>query len=231
LKLNSLRESVYEANMELFRRGLVLYTFGNASGIDRNEGIFAIKPSGVSYAELSPKNMVLVDLDGSIVEGELRPSSDTKTHLHLYQKWSDIGGVAHTHSTYATVWAQARRSIPCLGTTHADYVNGDIPCSNVISELNTKDDYEFNTGSQIISSLGNRTPTEVPMVLVAGHGPFSWGADASKAAAHSVILEEIARMALMTHSLANGNIFPLENHLLEKHYTRKHGPQAYYGQV
>jgi L-ribulose-5-phosphate 4-epimerase len=230
MKLQSLREEVYEANMELTRRGLVLYTFGNVSGIDRNEGIIVIKPSGIPYSELNPNNMVLVDLDQCVVEGDFKPSSDTRTHLRMYKEWSTIGGIAHCHSRYATVWAQARRSIPCLGTTHADYANGDIPCSAAMTEAQVMRDYEDETGVQIIRALGGRSPQEIQMVLAAGHGPFAWGIDADKAVHHAVVLEELAHMATLTEMVSGGAGIKLEPFVLHKHYARKHGPGAYYGQ-
>ncbi len=227
--LKELREEAYEANMELDRRGLVLYTFGNASGFDRDKGLIAIKPSGVAYEDLSPANMVIVDLDNKVVDGDSRPSSDTKTHTFLYKEYPQLGGIVHTHSTYATAWAQARKAIPCTGTTHADYVNGDIPVTEPPSPEQVESDYELETGAQIVKTLDDKDPKEFPMILVGGHAPFTWGKDASQAVYHAVILEELARMAQLTQSIA-GTPQPLEPYILNKHYQRKHGPKAYYGQ-
>lgn len=224
-----LKREAYEANLELPKRGLVLYTFGNASAIDRARGIIAIKPSGVEYDDLSWKDMVVLDLRGDVVEGMHRPSSDTKTHLVLYRAFATIGGVVHTHSTYATAWAQAMRPIPCFGTTHADHLPGDVPCTAMISDAQIKKDYEEETGNQIVHAFRKKDPAETPMVLVAGHGPFTWGDTAMKAAYNSVILEELAKMASITCALApraNG----LKRTLIEKHFYRKHGTNAYYGQ-
>ena len=228
--LPDLREAVYDANMELNRRGLVLYSFGNASGIDRESGLVVIKPSGVDYAELSPTNMVVVDLDNKVVEGNLRPSSDTRTHTALYRAFGDIGGVVHTHSTHATAWAQSCRELPCLGTTHADYAYGPVPCTAMISDSQVAADYEAETGAQIVAAFQGRDPVAVPMVLVAGHGPFAWGADPGAAAAHAVILEELARMAMLTLTV-NPAVQPIPQAVLDKHYLRKHGRDAYYGQT
>jgi L-ribulose-5-phosphate 4-epimerase len=224
-----LREQVYEANMELTRRGLVLYTFGNASQIDRDSGIVAIKPSGVSYDTLTPEQIVLVDLDNRIVEGTLRPSSDVKTHLHLYRCWPTIGGVVHTHSSAATAWAQACRPLPCYGTTYADYVYGAVPCTALIGDAQIARDYEHETGEQITAVIDAVQCMRTPMVLVAGHGPFSWGSDAAEAVYHAAILEELARMGAMTEAL-NPTITSLKHSILDKHYLRKHGTSAYYGQ-
>jgi L-ribulose-5-phosphate 4-epimerase len=224
-----LRERVYEANMELPRRGLVLYTFGNVSGIDRERGVFAIKPSGVAYEDLSPDKIVVLDLDCRVVEGMLNPSSDTKTHAVLYRAFPRIGGVVHTHSPRATAWAQAMRPIPCLGTTHADHVPGEIPCTVVISDEQIRGDYEVETGNQILERFRDISPGDVEMVLVAGHGPFTWGETPEKAVYNSVVLEELARMAFDTLML-NPEAGPLSQALLRKHYLRKHGKDAYYGQ-
>lgn len=229
MQYRELREQAYEANMELNRRGLVLYTFGNASSYDSDRGIVAIKPSGVSYDELSPNNIVLVDLENKVIEGGARPSSDTKTHTYLYKAFPEIGGIVHTHSTFATAWAQARRSIPCLGTTHADYVNGDIPCTEPPSPEQVDRDYELETGVQIVRELEGKDPVEFPMILVGGHAPFTWGKDAGQAVYHAVILEELARMAQLTISIQSSPQ-TLESHIQKKHYQRKHGPKAYYGQ-
>ena len=224
-----LRESVYEANMELPRRGLVLYTFGNVSGIDRASGIVAIKPSGVEYDELTPEMIVLVDLDGTVVDSTLRPSSDTATHLVLYREFTTIGGVTHTHSTHATAWAQARRGIPCFGTTHADYCYGEIPCTNLMSARRIEGDYEVETGREIVERFDDLSPEQVPMVLVAGHGPFTWGKDPGESVYHSAILEQLAHMAAITIAV-NPSIDPIPRPLLDRHFLRKHGADAYYGQ-
>jgi len=224
-----LRERVYRANRELNARGLVVYTFGNASGIDRKSGMVAIKPSGVDYGNLAPDNMVLMDLDGTVVEGTYNPSSDTKTHLVLYRAFDDIGGVVHTHSRYATAWAQARKDLPAYGTTHADYFYGDVPCTDVISNERIRRDYEEETGNLILDTFRNRDHRSMKAVLVACHGPFVWGKDPEEAVYLSVMLEECARMGYMTSSL-NPEIGPIKRELLEKHYLRKHGKNAYYGQ-
>ncbi len=227
--LKALREEVLDANLELVRRGLVLYTFGNASGIDRNEQLVAIKPSGVSYEELRPVDLVITDLEGRIVEGQLRPSSDLPTHLVLYRRYPQMGGVAHTHSEFATAWAQARRPIPCFGTTHADYFHGPVPVTDCLTPEEIAGDYEKNTGMVICRALGDDAQS-VPAVLVAGHGPFTWGASAAEAARHAVILEAVARTAYYTVALA-GEAAPIARELHDKHYQRKHGSTAYYGQV
>lgn len=228
--LKDLKERVYEANMELPRRGLVLYTFGNVSGIDRARGMVAIKPSGVSYDELTAEMIVVVDLENRPVEGSMRPSSDTKTHTHLYRAYPELGGVVHTHSTHATAWAQAGRDLPCLGTTHADYLAGPVPCTAVLRDEQIQGDYEEETGVQIVERLRGLSPAEVQMVLVAGHGPFTWGATPEKAVFNSVVLEELARMAWITLGI-DPLAQPLKATLIEKHYRRKHGTQAYYGQA
>lgn len=228
-KLAKLREAVYRANVELIKRGLVTYTFGNASGIDRASGIVAIKPSGVSYEKLCPENMVLVDLGGRKVEGDFNPSSDTKTHLKLYQAFDDIGGVVHTHSTCATAWAQAQRPLPCFGTTHADYFYGEVPCTGVISDERISRDYEEETGSLIIDTFRERDYHTMPAVLVACHGPFVWGLNPDEAVYLSVMLEEVARIGFMT-VLMNPELEEIKQALLDKHYLRKHGADAYYGQ-
>lgn len=228
----SLKESVYEANMELERRGLVIYTFGNVSQIDRSKGVVAIKPSGVNYADMSVDDIVVVDLENKVVEGDFRPSSDTKTHTHLYRHFESISGVTHTHSTYATAWAQAQKAIPCFGTTHADYVYGEVPCTAVISDEQIVDDYEEQTGVQITDALCGKNPKEIPMILVAGHAPFTWGKDAAESVYHAAILEELARMAQLTCSIApERSQTPLKQSILDKHYLRKHGANAYYGQT
>jgi L-ribulose-5-phosphate 4-epimerase len=228
--LRNLREEVLEANLELVRRGLVLYTFGNASGISRKDGLVAIKPSGVPYDELAPEHIVITKLDGEIVEGDLRPSSDLATHLEIYKHFPDTGGVAHTHSEFATSWAQARQPIPCLGTTHADYFHGEIPVTNCLTPEEISADYETNTGVVICRLFQQLDPNAVPAVLVAGHGPFCWGPTAAAAAHNAVILESIARMAYYTVTLGK-DAQPITNELRDKHFLRKHGRGAYYGQV
>jgi len=230
MMLDALREEVLEANLELVRRGLVLYTFGNASGIDRAQGLVAIKPSGVPYEKMKSSDITLVDLDGKTVEGTLRPSSDLATHLILYQAFPAIGGVVHTHSRNATVWAQAARPIPCLGTTHADYFYGPIPVTDCLQESEIEEAYETNTGHAIVRRFQGMDPREMPAVLVAGHAPFTWGVSVAEAAHNAVVLEEIAQTAL--HTLAvNPDAAPISQALLDKHFFRKHGAKAYYGQV
>jgi L-ribulose-5-phosphate 4-epimerase len=227
--LKTLREEVLEANLELVRRGLVLYTFGNASGIDRKEGLVAIKPSGVPYEAMKPEDLVVVDLNGKTVEGNLRPSSDLATHLILYKAFEGIGGVAHTHSRFATAWAQAGREIPCFGTTHADYFHGPIPVTRPLTPKQIRDDYEVNTGNAIVRRFAKLNPLHMPGVLVAGHAPFFWGASAAEAAHSAVIVEEIAAMATATVS-ANPKARAISKYLHDKHFLRKHGTKAYYGQ-
>lgn len=227
--LQHLREQVLEANLELVRKNLVLYTFGNASGISREDGLVVIKPSGVPYEQMKPEHLVVTDLAGKIVEGNLRPSSDLPTHLVLYNQFSEIGGVAHTHSEYATSWAQARKPIPCFGTTHADYFHGPVPVTTEMSDEEIAEDYEECTGHAIVRSLQHTNPTETPGVLVANHGPFAWGKDADAAAHNAVILEAIARMAFFTQAI-NPGAQPAKSTLHDKHYLRKHGKNAYYGQ-
>lgn len=227
--LDKLKKEVYEANMELPRRGLITYTWGNVSGIDREQGLFVIKPSGVNYDELKPEDMVVMDLQGNKVEGRYNPSSDTATHLELYLAFPKIGGVVHTHSPLATAWAQAGRSIPCYGTTHADYFYGEIPCTRSLTADEVKEAYEKNTGLVIIETFQGRNPMHVPGVLCKNHGPFTWGKDAAEAVHNSVVLEEIAKMNLMTEQL-NSNMPPAPDYLQDKHFLRKHGPNAYYGQ-
>jgi len=228
--LKTLREEVLEANLELVRRGLVLYTFGNVSGMDRSEGLVAIKPSGVPYEELTAAHMVVSDLAGKIVEGNLRPSSDLPTHLELYRHFSAIGGVAHTHSEFATAWAQAETPIPCFGTTHADYFHGPVPVTERLSTSQITGDYELETGTAICQTFAKLDPSAIPAVLVAGHAPFCWGANANDAAHNAVILEYVARMASHTLSI-NAESRPLARELHDKHFLRKHGRNAYYGQV
>ncbi|MGI2066365.1 L-ribulose-5-phosphate 4-epimerase [Shewanella sp. MF08487] len=224
-----LKREVYEANMELEKRNLVTYTFGNVSQVDRRLGVIGIKPSGVPYEDLKAEDIVIVDLENQIVQGRLRPSSDTKTHTYLYRQWQSIGGITHTHSTYATAWAQAQIAIPCLGTTQADYVYGEIPCTAVMRDDQISRNYEEETGVQILDCFADRNPSESPMVIVAGHAPFTWGDSAAKSVYHAVLLEEIARMAYLTKTLSP-SITPLKQELIDKHYLRKHGKDAYYGQ-
>jgi len=230
--LTTLREEVLEANLELVRRGLVLYTFGNVSGVDRREGLVAIKPSGVPYEELTAENIVISDLSGKIVDGNLRPSSDLPTHLELYKNFPNIGGVAHTHSEFATAWAQAETPIPCYGTTHADSFHGPIPVTERLSAAEITGDYELETGTVIcrLFTTSGVDPMAIPAVLVAGHAPFCWGPTVAGAAHNAVILEYVAKMASHTLSI-NAESRPLARELHDKHFLRKHGRNAYYGQV
>jgi L-ribulose-5-phosphate 4-epimerase len=228
--LRTLRDEVLDANLELVRRGLVLYTFGNASGISRKDGLVVIKPSGLPYQSLTPEHMVITKLDGQIVEGELRPSSDLPTHLEIYKHFPNAGGVAHTHSEFATAWAQARKPIPCFGTTHADYFHGEVPVTPSLTPDEIAQDYEKNTGLVICRLFQRLDPDALPAALVAGHGPFCWGPTAGAAAHHAVILESVARMAYSTLTLA-GDTPPIGRPLHDKHFLRKHGQGAYYGQV
>jgi len=227
--LTDLRESVLDANLELHRQGLVLYTFGNASGIDRAEGLVVIKPSGVSYDRLKAADLVVVDLDGRVVEGALNPSSDLATHLLLYKEFPAIGGVVHTHSEFATSWAQAGMAIPCYGTTHADYFRGEVPVTPPLSDEQIETAYELNTGRVIAGRFRNLDPIAVPGVLVAGHAPFAWGKTAADAAHNAVVLEYIARLAYRSR-VVNPDVSEVSAALLRKHYERKHGPKATYGQ-
>lgn len=227
--LRSLREQVLEANLELVRRGLVLYTFGNASGIDRDEKLIVIKPSGVPYDRMKLEDLVVVNLEGKAVEGMLRPSSDLRTHLILYKAFDKIGGVAHTHSRAATAWAQAGREIPCFGTTHADYFHCSIPVTRSLTAAQIRNNYEANTGHAIVRRFAKLDPLHAPAVLVAGHAPFCWGATPAEAAHIAVIVEEIAAMAFQTLA-ANPKARPISKHLHDKHFLRKHGDSAYYGQ-
>jgi L-ribulose-5-phosphate 4-epimerase len=227
--IKELKERVWQCNRELPTLGLVIRSFGNVSAIDRNEGWVAIKPSGVSYKELKISDIVVVDLKNKVVEGKLRPSSDTKTHTLLYRNFPDIGGVVHTHSTYAVAWAQAMRPIPILGTTHADLLAEDVPCTKVMSDKMVEGDYEEETGNQIVAAFAKRSYRDVPMVLVACHGPFTWGESPEKAIYHSQMLEELAKMASLTLQI-NPSAPRLKKSLVKKHFSRKHGPDSYYGQ-
>ena len=227
----NLKEEAYNANIALNEQGLVIYTFGNVSAVNRSEKVFAIKPSGVPYKELTPQKMVVVDFENNIIEGNLRPSSDTKTHAYLYQHWKDIGGIAHTHALYSVAWAQSLRDIPIFGTTHADHLTQDVPCAPPMDDTLIKGDYEHNTGKQIFDCFNNRklNYNKVEMVLVGNHGPFCWGADAQKAVFNSRVLEEIAHMAYLTLQI-NPKSEKLKATLIDKHYQRKHGTKKYYGQ-
>lgn len=231
MKYEHIQQEAYEANMQLPKLGLVLFTFGNVSAVDRKLGVFAIKPSGVPYEDLSPDKMVIVDFDANVVEGTLRPSSDTKTHAVLYKHWETIGGIVHTHSTYATAWAQAQRDIPIFGTTHADHNTGDIPCAAPMDDEMIKGNYEHETGFQIMNCFKERKLDykEVEMVLVGNHAPFTWGKTAAKAVYNSAVLEQVAHMAMLTEQI-NKNAPRLKDALIKKHFERKHGPDSYYGQ-
>ena len=230
-RYSHIQQEAFEANMQLPKLGLVLFTFGNVSAADRSLGVFAIKPSGVAYEELSAEKMVIVDFDGKTVEGSLRPSSDTKTHAVLYKHWEKIAGIVHTHSTYATAWAQSQRNIPIFGTTHADHNTVDIPCASPMSDEMIKGDYEYETGFQIINCLKEKglSYEEVEMILVGNHAPFTWGKTAAKAVHNSAVLEAIAQMALLTEQI-NAKAPRLKDALINKHYQRKHGAGSYYGQ-
>jgi L-ribulose-5-phosphate 4-epimerase len=227
--LETLKQKVYEANLELPKRGLVVYTWGNVSGIDRENGLVVIKPSGVSYEEMKMEHMVVIDLDGNIVEGKLNPSSDTPTHLALYKAFKDIKGVVHTHSAYATEWAQAGKSIPCFGTTHADYFYGAVPKTRWMTPAEINGQYELETGNVIIETFKDINPNYIPAVLVTGHGPFTWGSSAADAVHNSVVLEEVAKMAHNTVQI-NPQAKQIPQELLDKQFLRKHGANAYYGQ-
>jgi L-ribulose-5-phosphate 4-epimerase len=228
--MNRLKQLVCEANLDLVRHRLVLFTWGNASAIDRARGFVVIKPSGVAYDDLTPDSMVAVDLDGKIVEGNLKPSSDTATHLVLYRAFKELGGIVHTHSSHATAWAQAKRGIPSMGTTHADYFYGEIPCTRDMTEAEVCGDYEMETGNVIVECFQSRNinPVFVPGVLVANHGPFAWGKTVGEAVHNAVALEEVARIALFTYMI--NPEWTMNPFLIEKHFHRKHGPNAYYGQ-
>lgn len=227
--LEELKQEVYKANMELPAKGLITYTWGNVSGIDREQGLFVIKPSGVPYEDLKASDMVVMDLEGNKVEGTLNPSSDTPTHIELYKAYDELGGIVHTHSPWATSWAQAGRSIPCYGTTHADYFYGEIPCARSLTEEEVNSDYEKNTGLVIIETFRGKNPIYVPGVLCTNHGPFTWGKDAGEAVHNAVVLEEVAKMAYRTEHLKSCE--PAMQYLQDKHFFRKHGENAYYGQA
>lgn len=227
--LEQLKQEVYEANLDLVKKGMVIYTWGNVSGIDRESGLVVIKPSGVDYGAMRPEDMVVVDLNGAVVEGRWRPSSDTPTHLALYQSFPAVGGITHTHSTFAVAFAQAGLPIPALGTTHADYFYGDIPCTRSLTVAEIQAAYEKNTGLVIAETFQGKDPLAVPGVLVKGHGPFTWGKNAAESVYHAVVLDKVAEMAL--HTLSLSPAAPrVPQHLLDKHYFRKHGANAYYGQ-
>lgn len=229
--LEELKQEVYEANMLLPKYNLVVFTWGNVSGIDRDKGLIVIKPSGVPYNTMKPSDMVVLDLDGNKVEGDLNPSSDTPTHLELYRNFENIGGVVHTHSRWATIWAQSGRGIPAYGTTHGDYFYGEIPCTRNMTSDEIANNYELQTGKVIVERFKNINPDYIPAVLVKSHGPFTWGKDPFEAVHNSVVLEEVAMMAWHTELLPNTlNIGEMDQKLLDKHFLRKHGPNAYYGQ-
>ncbi len=230
-KYDAIKQQAYDANMQLPKLGLVLFTFGNVSAVDRHEGVFAIKPSGVPYDELTPDKMVIVDFEAKVVEGTLRPSSDTKTHAVLYKHWEKIGGIVHTHSMYATSWAQAQRDIPIYGTTHADHITVDVPCAPPMHDDMIRGDYEHETGFQIINCFKERglSYEEVEMILVGNHAPFTWAKTPAKAVYNSAVLENIAQMAYITETI-KADALRLKDSLIKKHYERKHGPDSYYGQ-
>ena len=227
--MQQLKQQVFEANMDLPRYGLVTFTWGNVSAIDRQRGLVEIKPSGSAYESMTVDDMSVVDLQGHVVEGRWRPSSDTATHLALYRRYPDLGGVVHTHSTHATAWAQAGLAIPALGTTHADYFFGDIPCTRALSAQEVDEAYELNTGQVIIETLGEANPLHTPGIVVYQHGPFAWGKDAHEAVHNAVVMEEVARMAWIARGI-NPQLQPIDSWLMNKHFQRKHGPNAYYGQ-
>ena len=226
--LEKLKEEVFRANLDLVRHGLVIMTWGNVSGIDRESGLMVIKPSGVSYDKMTAADMVVTDLEGNVTEGTLNPSTDAPTHRALYRAFPGAGGIVHTHSTHATAWAQACRPVPCLGTTHADHFYGAVPVTRKLTEKETADDYEYNTGLIIAEALKGSDPMSMPAVLVASHGPFTWGATPADAVHNAVVLEEVARMAAISATLADPK--EIDRHLLDRHYLRKHGKNAYYGQ-
>ena len=227
--MQQLKQQVFEANMDLPRYGLVTFTWGNVSAIDRQRGLVVIKPSGIAYESMTVDDMSVVDLQGHVVEGRWRPSSDTATHLALYRRYPDLGGVVHTHSTHATAWAQAGLAIPALGTTHADYFFGDIPCTRALSAQEVDEAYELNTGQVMIEALGEANPLHTPGIVVYQHGPFAWGKDAHEAVHNAVVMEEVARMAWIARGI-NPQLQPIDSWLMNKHFQRKHGPNAYYGQ-
>ena len=227
--LKELRQEVWKANLELVRSGLVVLTWGNVSGIDRARGLVVMKPSGVSYGEMKPSDLVILDLEGKVVEGKLNPSSDTPTHLVLYRNFDEVGGITHTHSVHATAFAQACRELPCLGTTHADHFFGTVPVTRVVTKKETEQDYVGNTGKVIVERFRGKDPMAMPAVLVAHHGPFTWGKGAMDSVKNNIALEAVAEMALATLSL-RPTVSSMPKHLLDKHYRRKHGPGAYYGQ-
>ena len=227
--LEKLKEEVYKANLSLVTNNLVIYTWGNVSAIDRESNLIVIKPSGVDYDKMTPKDMVVVDFEGTVVEGDLRPSSDTPTHIELYKNFKNIGGIVHTHSTWATQWAQAERDIPAYGTTHADYFYGDIPCTRRLTKEEIENEYEKNTGKVILERFESIDEKAIPAVLCGGHGPFTWGKNPAEAVYHARVLEEVAKMAFYTEMIS-GNKNRISQYLLDKHYMRKHGKNAYYGQ-
>jgi L-ribulose-5-phosphate 4-epimerase len=226
--LEQLKHEVFQANLSLVDHGLVIFTWGNVSAFDRDKNLIVIKPSGISYEKMKPENMVVIDLNGNIIEGRLKPSSDTPTHIYLYKHFKNIGGIVHTHSEWATCWAQAGKSIPVLGTTHADYFYGDIPCTRPLTTQEIEGEYEKETGKVIVETFSNINPLDIQGVLVHSHGPFSWGTDAGDAVHNAVVLEKVAQLAFFTKMIEKNPDF--KNILLEKHYLRKHGPGAYYGQ-
>ncbi|WP_134389248.1 L-ribulose-5-phosphate 4-epimerase [Leminorella grimontii] len=228
--MTALKQQVFEANMDLPRHGLVTFTWGNVSAIDSERNAVVIKPSGVAYETMRVEDMVVVDMEGRVIEGNFRPSSDTATHLALYRRYPQIGGIVHTHSTYATAWAQAGLPIPALGTTHADYFYGDIPCTRALTRSEVESDYELNTGRVIIETLGEVNPLHTPGVVVYQHGPFAWGKDAHDAVHNAVVMEEVAHMDWVACSI-NPRLRPIDGYLMDKHFNRKHGPGAYYGQT
>ena len=229
-RFEELKERVWKCNMELFAKNLVVHTFGNVSGIDRKEGIIAIKPSGVSYQTMKPEDIVLVDFEGKVIEGKLKPSTDFRTHLILYKSYQKVGGVAHTHSPFSTAWAQAKKPIPCFGTTQADHIQGEIPCTNDLSDKQISGDYETETGNQIIEKICSSKSETSGMILVAGHGPFTWGTDPEQAVFNMIMLEEIAKISWYTLTI-NPDAKPICKKLIDKHFLRKHGKKAYYGQI
>lgn len=229
--LSELKQEVFEANISLPKLGLVLFTWGNVSGIDRASNAVVIKPSGVDYNDMTANDMIVLDLEsGKVIEGTLNPSSDTPTHLALYRNFADIGGIVHTHSRWATVWAQAKKSIPALGTTHADYFDGDIPCTRILTDVEINGDYEYETGKVIVETFNGKQALDCPGVLVASHGPFTWGKDSAEAVYHSAVLEEAAALAYLTVNLSGDHTSVMQTQLLNKHFQRKHGKNAYYGQ-